>query len=52
MENIVELNSLELRTINGGATFAYRVGQFLRWGVMSSSHIGSILARYEMQYAL
>lgn len=31
MENLIELNSQELTDIDGGATFAYRVGQSIRF---------------------
>jgi hypothetical protein len=31
MENLIELNSQELTNINGGATFAYRVGEAIRF---------------------
>jgi hypothetical protein len=41
MKNLIELNSLELETVNGGATFAYRVGQFIRccgWSALPGGH--------------
>lgn len=31
MNNLIELNNEELNEINGGATFAYRVGQSIRY---------------------
>ena len=31
MKNVIELSSVELEAVSGGATFAYRVGRCIRW---------------------
>lgn len=35
MENLIELNNEELKNLNGGATFAYRVGQTIRYSIFA-----------------
>lgn len=47
MNDLIELNNEELNQIDGGATFAYRVGQALRYAVYSQTAFG-----YEGAYYL
>lgn len=50
MKNLIELNPLELETVTGGATFAYRVGQFIRWAGFSALAGGHAMIEFEMEY--
>jgi hypothetical protein len=52
MKNVIELSSIELETVSGGATFAYRVGQCIRWFAMTTSGIPAqhAIRDVEMQY--
>lgn len=50
MKKITELSSLELETITGGATFAYRVGQVIRWAGFSTLPGGWSRISIEMEY--
>ena len=50
MENLIELNDTELKSTTGGATFAYRVGQFIRWAGYSALPGGHALIGIEMEY--
>ena len=54
MKNVIELSSVELETIRGGATFAYRVGQCIRWMLFSQSGspVLCTIRNIEMQYML
>lgn len=47
MNNLIELSSRELNEVAGGATFAYRVGQALRYIAYSQTAFG-----YEGAYYL
>jgi hypothetical protein len=52
MENLLELSSEELKTIDGGldgATFAYRVGEGIRF--LSHSAILGVQTAYTMVYS-
>jgi len=50
MKNLIELSSLELETVTGGAPFAYRVGQFIRWAGFSTLPGGHAMIEFEMEY--
>ncbi|MDI5898128.1 hypothetical protein [Flavobacterium yafengii] len=50
MENLIELNNTELKNIAGGATFAYRVGQCIRWAGFSTMPGGWGIIGIEMEY--
>lgn len=50
MENLIELNNTELKNIAGGATFAYRVGQCIRWAGFSTMPGGYGIIGIEMEY--
>ena len=50
MKNITELSLFELESITGGATFAYRVGQFIRWAGYSALPGGHARIAIEMEY--
>jgi hypothetical protein len=50
MKNLIELRSLELYTVTGGATFAYRVGQLIRWTGFSALPGGQALIEFEIDY--
>lgn len=54
MKNLIELSSLELQEVTGGATFAYRVGQCIRWAALTAipGGWGAAAARNEMSYCL
>ena len=52
MENLIELNDTELTSIAGGETFAYRVGQFIRWAGYSALPAGHTLIGIEMEYMM
>lgn len=44
IKGLVELNSNELKMINGGASFAYRVGQGLRFAFLSGGGVFTVNA--------
>jgi bacteriocin-like protein len=50
MENLIELNNTELKNISGGTTFAYRVGQCIRWAGLSTMPGGWSSIGIEMEY--
>ena len=52
MKNLIELSSLELQEVTGGATFAYRIGQFIRWAGYSALPGGHARIAIEMEYMM
>lgn len=42
-----ELSISEMKGVNGGASFAYRVGQGIRWLILSQSMEGRLLLHME-----
>ena len=50
MKNVIELSSIELETVTGGATFAYRVGQLIRWAGLSTMPGGHAIIKSEFTY--
>ncbi|KAF2332386.1 hypothetical protein [Flavobacterium ginsenosidimutans] len=49
MENITELTIEEAREISGGVTFAYRVGEFIRFS--GHAYLSGISNAYDMVYS-
>lgn len=43
-----EMNINELKSINGGESFAYRVGQAIRWLVLSQTPEGCLQFQVEI----
>ena len=50
MNDLIELNNEELNDIDGGATFAYRVGQLIRWAGLSTIPGGHAQILFEIEY--
>ncbi|MFW0739885.1 hypothetical protein [Flavobacterium sp. T12S277] len=49
MENLTELEYSEAQEICGGVTFAYRVGEFIRFA--GHSYLMGVSRAYEIDYA-